>query len=74
MKIIKTLIMSIFTISLFAIPVFGKTTYYLPSKIECFLEGYKSYTERHTYNKYGHIKKCSFHYYEVEDWGQLDED
>ena len=71
MKIIKTLIISIFTISLFAIPVFGKTTYYLPSKIECTIDGYKYYIAWYTYNKYGHLTKRSERNYEYDD---LEED
>ena len=73
MKIIKTIFISIFTISLFTIPVFGKTRYFLPSKIECFLDGNKFFTTLYTYNEYDYLTQRYRHEYEYNDLGEEEE-
>ena len=73
MKIIKTIFISIFAISLFSIPVFGKTRYFLPSQIECFLDGKNFFTTWYTYNEYDHLIKRSRREYGYNDLDKEEE-
>lgn len=70
MRIVKAFIVSFFALSLFTIPVFGKTTYYLPSKIECVLNGEKLFTTLYTYNEYDYLTQRYRHEYKYNDLGE----